>query len=172
VLTRCGPDVPTEQNAAKQLAWSFVDSVPVIQGAGFLAAVARRWRTQLNENGKTVAIADELPEATHNSVVGYAQPEALHDRLHVVFLASPDDHPRNRLRAALAAELLAHANIAHQVVPVAGEGKLAQAFAAVALGDLVSTYLAVLYGIDPTPVEAIAIIKQRLAMGQEEDAED
>ena len=30
-------------------------------------------------------------------------------------------------------------------------------------GDLVSCYLAILYGLDPTPVDAIGLIKQRLA---------
>nr|MBA2557218.1 hypothetical protein [Chloroflexota bacterium] len=39
------------------------------------------------------------------------------------------------------------------------------------LGDLVSTYLAFLYGLDPTPVEAIGRIKGRLSAA-EEDADD
>ena len=40
----------------------------VIGAAGFLAPVARRWKTQLNENGKANAVYEELPEATHNKV--------------------------------------------------------------------------------------------------------
>ena len=38
-------------------------------------AVARRWKTQINENSNSAAAAEELPEATHNTVVGYDQPE-------------------------------------------------------------------------------------------------
>ena len=165
----CAPGVPSERNPAKQLAWSLVDRLPVIEAAGFLAPVARRWKTQLNENGKTMAVADELPEATHNSVVGYAQPESLHERLYYVFLASADDHPRNRLRAALSTELLAESHISHQVVPLRGEGRLAQACAGVILGDYVSVYLAALYGLDPTPVEAIGFIKERLSAADDDD---
>jgi glucose/mannose-6-phosphate isomerase len=166
---RCDPAIPTEQNPAKELAWSLVDRMPVIEASGFLSAVARRWKTQMNENGKTMAVAEELPEATHNAVVGYAQPEALHERLFYVFLASPSDHPRNRLRAALSTELLAGSRIPHQVVPVAGEGRLAQACSSVCLGDFASVYLAVLYGLDPTPVEVISRIKERLAEASDPD---
>ncbi len=162
-VTRCGPDIPTDENPAKQLAWALVDRLPVIEASGFLSVVARRWKTQLNENAKSTAVFEELPEATHNAVVGYPHPESIRDHLYVLFLASPLEHPRNRLRAALSAELLDTARISHQVVPVAGETRLAQAIAAIALGDLVSAYLAVLYGIDPTPVEAIGRIKARLS---------
>jgi glucose/mannose-6-phosphate isomerase len=167
----CGPETPTERNHAKQLAWSLVDRLPIVEAAGFLAPVARRWKTQLNENSKTMAVYEELPEATHNTVVGYAQPESLRDHLYVVFLASPSDHPRNSLRASLSAELLGIEQIAHQVVPIRGNSRLAQTVAAIALGDYVSTYLGMLYGLDPTPVEAITVIKTRL-LERDEDAED
>jgi glucose/mannose-6-phosphate isomerase len=162
-VAACAPTEPTERNPAKQLAWSLMDRLPIVEAAGFLAPVARRWKTQLNENGKSSAAWEELPEATHNAVVGYAQPEGLHDHLFVVFLASADDHARNAMRRAASADLLAAAHIDHQVVSVAGEGRLAQAAYAIVLGDFMSAYLGVLYGLDPTPVEAIAALKARLA---------
>ena len=72
---------------------------------GFLAPVARRWKTQLNENSKATAVFEELPEATHNTVVGFEQPESLRDHLFVVFLKSELEHPRNALRAELMGDL-------------------------------------------------------------------
>ncbi len=164
MASRCEPSAPTEQNPAKQLAWSLVDRLPVVEAGGFLGPVARRWKTQLNENGKSIACWEELPEATHNAVVGYAQPETLHERTFVVLLASPDDHPRVALRRSLSADLLAERQIGHEVIVVGGRGRLAQAFSAIALGDFTSVYLAMLYGIDPTPVAAISYVKERLAM--------
>lgn len=170
-IERFGPSVPSERNAAKQLAWTLVDRLPLIEGSGVLAAVARRWKTQLNENGKTAAIAEELPEATHNAVVGYAQPETIRDHLYVVFLASPGDHARNSLRASLSSELLGMAQIGHQTVAVAGEGPLPTAVSAIVMGDYVSTYLGFLYGVDPTPVEAIGYVKARMSASDEENDE-
>ncbi|HSH21647.1 MAG TPA: bifunctional phosphoglucose/phosphomannose isomerase [Candidatus Caenarcaniphilales bacterium] len=163
VNTTSGPDAPTDSNLAKQLAWTLVDRLPIIEGAGFLAPVARRWKTQVNENAKSTAVAEELPEATHNTVVGYEQPDTLHDHLYVIFLAAPSDYPANSRRAALSAELLAAAGISHQVLSLGGEGRLAQACSGIALGDYVASYLALLYGVDPTPVEAIAHVKAGMA---------
>lgn len=165
-----GPDAPTDASTAKQLAWSLVGRLPVIEASGFLAPVARRWRAQLNENAKSTAIAEELPEATHNSVVGYEQPELLRDNALHVFLASPLDHPRSARRATVSAELLSALGISHQVVPVPGEGRLAQVCAAIALGDYVSVYLALLYGVDPTPIDAISHVKRRLS--DDDEAEE
>jgi len=158
-----GPDVDLERNEAKRLAWELVDRLPTVEASGWLSPVARRWKTQLNENSKTAATWEELPEATHNAVVGYAEPEALSDRLVVVFLASPDDHPRNRRRADLSGELLKAAGIDHRLVSLGGHGRLAQAMVGIVLGDYVSVYLGLLYGHDPTPVEAITLLKARLA---------
>lgn len=157
------PDVDLERNQAKRLAWDLIDRVPTIEASGWLGPVARRWKTQLNENSKSAATWEELPEATHNAVVGYAEPETLSDRLIVVFLESADDHPRNRRRAELSGELLKAAGIDHRVVTLGGRGRLAQAMTGIVLGDYVSVYLGLLYGHDPTPVEAIGLLKARLA---------
>lgn len=159
----CAAPVATEQNPAKRLAWSLLDRVPVVLGAGHLAPVARRWKTQFNENGKSWAAWDELPEATHNTIAGLQQPETVREHLFVILLASPDDHPRTALRRELSAGLFGAAETAQSRVDVVGVGKLAQAFDAIVLGDLASVYLACLYGLDPTPVRAIEAVKERLA---------
>jgi glucose/mannose-6-phosphate isomerase len=164
---RCAPDVPTASNPAKQLAWSLVDRYAIITGAGFLAPVARRWKAQLNENGKATAAFDELPEATHNTVVGFEQPESLRDHLVVVFMTSPLDHPRNRLRARVIGELLETAKVAHEDIEVEGAGRLGHALSAITLGDYMSVYVAFTYAVDPTPVVAIDHIKGSLAEANE-----
>jgi glucose/mannose-6-phosphate isomerase len=166
------PEVPTPDNAAKQLAWAIVDRIPVIEASGFLAPVARRWKTQLNENSKSVAAYEELPEATHNAVVGYPQPDGLRDHQLVVFLESDVDHPRNRLRAELSRELLDASGVSHQVISAVGPSRFARALDAIVLGDFTSVYLAGLYGIDPTPVDAISELKQAMALSDRAPGDD
>jgi glucose/mannose-6-phosphate isomerase len=158
-----GPDVPTSSNKAKQIAWSLLDRLPIVEAAGFLSPVARRWKTQLNENGKTSAAWEELPEATHITVVGYPHPEVVRDHLFVVFLASSADHPRNRIRAALSIAALDDETIANDRVIFEDRGRLAQAMHAIVLGDYASAYLALLYGADPTPIDVLDRIKETLA---------
>jgi glucose/mannose-6-phosphate isomerase len=164
--------VATADNPAKQLAWSLIDRFVVVGGAGFLAPVARRWKTQLNENGKATAVWEELPEATHNTVVGFEQPESLRDHLAVVFLRSPQlDHPRNALRAQLVGDLLETGHVWHTFVEAEGEGRLGQALSTVVLGDFVSVYVAFMYAMDPTPVDVIEHIKEQLALADQAGAD-
>jgi glucose/mannose-6-phosphate isomerase len=171
MAARCEPGVPTASNPAKQLAWSLLDRYAIVTASGFLAPVARRWKAQLNENGKATAAFEELPEATHNTVVGFEQPESLRDHLFVVFLASSLDHPRNALRAKLTRELLEKGHVAHQVIEASGEGQLGQALSAITFGDYVSVYVAFAYAVDPSPVTVIEHIKQQLALADEAGAE-
>jgi glucose/mannose-6-phosphate isomerase len=165
------PHIPTADNEAKRLAWAIVDRLPVIEASGFLSAVARRWKTQLNENGKTTASWEELPEATHTAVVGYPQPDTLKDHLIVVFLESDLDHERNLLRGRLSRELLDASGISHELVRPEGQGRFGQALDAIVRGDFSSTYLAALYGLDPTPVENISMLKAAMALADAPDDE-
>jgi glucose/mannose-6-phosphate isomerase len=169
VVRSCGPEAPTESNLAKQLAWSLLDRLPMIEGSGALAAVARRWKTQFNENAHSIAAAEELPEAMHNAVVGYDQPDTLRDHQYFVFLRASSDTPRNAYRSSLSTELLDAVRISHQTVTLEGEGCFATACAAITLGDYVSTYLALLYGVDPSATPVLAHVKERMAdFGQDD----
>ena len=48
------------------------------------------------------------------------------------------------------------------VIKAAGETRLAQQWTSLHYGDYTAYYLAMAYGIDPTPVEAIEDLKRRL----------
>lgn len=159
----CAVGVPTDGNLAKQIAWSLLDRLPIVEGSGFLAAVARRWKTQINENSNSTATAEELPEATHNTVVGYDQPDTLRDHHYVVFLEGSGDNPRNGRRARLSREMLDAVGTSNQRVVFDQDGRFAQACAAIALGDYVSFYLAMLYGVDPSATPALTVVKETLA---------
>ena len=168
----CGVDVATDANMAKQMAWSLLDRLPVIEGAGFLAAVARRWKAQLNENSNSTASAEELPEATHNTVVGYDQPDTLRDHHYMVFLEGSSDNKRNVRRARLSREMLDAVAISNQRIMFDQDGRFAQACAAIALGDFVSFYLAMLYGVDPSATPALTVVKETLAEFDATDGDD
>lgn len=165
ILADAGPDRPLAENAAKQLAERLHGKLPVIYGSGFLADVARRWKTQINENSKAWAFFETLPELHHNAIVGYPLPADLRERLQVVLLRSSLLHPRTLIRYPITTELLSRQNIPYDVVEAQGESALAQILSSVLFGDYVSYYLAILYGVDPWPVEAIDYLKGELAKG-------
>jgi len=158
-----GETVPTAENPAKQLAKRLCGHLPVIYGAGFLAEVAHRWKTQFNENSKGWGFFEALPELNHNAVVGYQFPEELAEKVVVVMLTSSLDHPRHKVRFQVTQEILAKQGVACETVEAHGKSPLAQMLSAVHFGDYVSYYLAMLYEVDPTPVEVIHYLKKRLA---------
>ncbi len=159
----CGRDVGSVRNPAKQLAQRLQAKLPVFIGAQALAPVAYRWRTQVNENAKSWAIADELPEMNHNAPLGYGAPTALLPLLHVVLLRHASIHPRIALRVAATQEQLRSAGITVEVIDVPGPDALAQVLWAVQLGDFASYYLGLLHGVEPSPMGALEWLKAYMA---------
>jgi glucose/mannose-6-phosphate isomerase len=155
--------VPTSSNPAKQLATKLQGKIAVIYGAGILSAVARRWKTQVNENSKAWAFHETFPELNHNAVVGYQFPAELASKLYVVLLRCPSLHPRTLIRYQVTSELLEQNSISHQLIDSQGESELSQMMSLIYLGDWVSYYLAILYQTDPTPVKVIDYLKKRLS---------
>lgn len=157
-----GPERPEAQNPAKVLAGWLHERLPVVYGTeGFSAACAYRWKTQLEENAKVLAVAGTLPEADHNEVTGWDGDPAA-GRGAVIFLRDPGDHPQVARRIALTRAVVERRARSREVW-ARGRGRLARLLSLVAIGDWVSLYLAALRGVDPWPVETIEALKRQLA---------
>ena len=146
---------------AAAIAERLAGTVPVIYGADATASAARRWKTQLNENSKLMSFFGELPEADHNEVVGWSG-EGLAAGFSAVFLVDADQHPRERRRIELTAELVEAAGYPAIQVESEGETRTARLLWTVMLGDLLSVELAGARGVDPLPIEAIDRLKSGL----------
>ncbi|MEX2105742.1 MAG: bifunctional phosphoglucose/phosphomannose isomerase [Solirubrobacterales bacterium] len=147
---------------AAEVAAQLDGAVPVVYGADLTAPVARRWKTQANENAKLQSFFSELPEADHNELCGWTP--AVGECLAAVFLEDSDQHPRERRRFELTAEAVAAAGAPAVRVETAGETRVARLMWATMLGDLVSLEMARQRGVDPLPVESIERLKE--AMGR------
>ncbi|HEX2172112.1 MAG TPA: bifunctional phosphoglucose/phosphomannose isomerase [Dehalococcoidia bacterium] len=162
VLAENGPEVATVNNRAKGIARTLHGRVAVVYGGSLLSSVARRWKTQINENSKAWAFWEENPELCHNAVLGYQFPP-LADRVHVLLLDSPLISQRTRIRAEVTQRILDRQSIPHDRVAGQETDRLAALLELILLGDLTSYYLALLNGVDPTPVEMIDYLKAELA---------
>ncbi|MEE8442540.1 MAG: bifunctional phosphoglucose/phosphomannose isomerase [Dehalococcoidia bacterium] len=162
VAAALAPDVPQAQNPAKTVAASLHNRLPVVYGAGFLSGVARRWKTQLNENSKVWAFWEELPELDHNTVEGYALSRGVKEQTAVVLLHSSFLHTRTSLRYQATEDLLDQQGIPCRRLEGVGDTPLSHLLTTVLLGDHVSYYLAMLNGVDPAPMPAIEHLKERL----------
>ncbi len=162
---RLGENSPLTGNPAKQLAQRLYGCLPVIYGAGIAAEAAHRWKTQINENGKAWAFFEVFPELNHNATVGYPFPPEIAQKIRVILLRSPLFNERVKLRYEVTCELLKRAGVAYEFVDSEGKSALSQMMSLVMMGDFTSYYLAILYGVDPSPVEVISYLKDRLAKG-------
>jgi glucose/mannose-6-phosphate isomerase len=152
-------ELAADHPQAKQVAHALDGRIPVVYGGRTSTAAARRWRTQLNENSKVPAFYGELPEAHHNEVVGWHH---ANESLIAVVLETNEGDERMAHRFEVTADVMKTAGLDALSVQAKGESALAQVMSLVLLGDLVSVYLAVLRGTDPTPVEEIETLKRRL----------
>ena len=161
---KIGYKVSRKNNPAKKMASEIFGKFPVIYGGqDHVDAVVVRWRGQLAENSKTLSSGHLFPEMNHNEIVGWENPKKVLKDSVAVMLRDSGDHPRISKRMDATRNLLKKGKIKVLEVSSSGKELLARIFSLVYMGDFVSFYLAILNGIDPTPVEKITYLKKELA---------
>jgi len=161
---QCAPGQPEADNPAKRLARAVVGrAVCIYGGAGLAAPIARRWKGQLHENAKTLAFDAVVPEMNHNEIVGWQALADLHPRFAVILLRDRAESGALARRMTVTREILEDEGVGVHEAHAVGTSPLARMVSLLVLGDWVSLYLAVLAGVDPTPIVKIDRLKAALA---------
>jgi glucose/mannose-6-phosphate isomerase len=157
-------EVPEENNLAKQLSKKIFNTIPQIYGWGVYTPIAIRWRHQLNENSKIIARSDIVPECNHNDIVGWSGNPDISKQFSCILFRDKNEETIDMTTRLNFMRDLFH-NTAGNVIEVSPKGKshLAKMMYLMCLGDFTSCYLAVLRGINPSPVDIITELKKRLA---------
>ena len=157
---RLGEEIPAGDNPAKQLAQELAGRLVLIYAGGIFSGVARRWKTQLNENAKAWAFYETIPELLHNSAEAFhAAPAESSGKLVLLLLPAAASAELER-RYQILEELLARQGIPYRRISGSAGPPLAQLLSMVLLGDYVSYYLAVIRGIDPSGTPLLDLGKQ------------
>lgn len=154
-------DVTTDKNYAKQLALLAVGKTPVFYAGGLMAPVAYKWKISWNENAKNVSFWNEYPEFNHNEFIGWTS-HPIEKPFAVFDLISNFEHPQILKRFEISDRLLSGQRPKATVVNLKGNTPLAQMLWGSILADFVSIYVAILNGVDPTPVPLIEKLKKEL----------
>ena len=162
-LAELAPGAGQTAEPAKALARTLHGHQTVVYGAGLTVPAARRWKGQINENAKAPSFWNELPELDHNELMGWTSLPELTAATAAVFLEDAASDARLLRRVELTAAEIEALGVTVVRVRARGSSRLARLFSLVQLGDYVSFYLALLYGVDPTPVKAIQDFKARVA---------
>jgi glucose/mannose-6-phosphate isomerase len=143
------------------LALGIDESVPVVYGFGVYRSVAQRFKQQFNENSKIPSKWEFFPELDHNEIVGWEKAGNLSKCFSTIFIR--DKSEPNEIRSRIeTTKALMHPDSKLFEVWAQGKSALARMLSAICIGDFTSVYLAILRKVDPTPVEAIALLKEKM----------
>lgn len=139
-------------------------TVPLIYGGGQLGEVmAWRWKGQFNENVKTPAFLNRVPELTHNEIAGWGLNGDLTRQVFSMIMLRHDYENRQvQRRFELIQEICTEVVSEIVTVQAAGDSPLAQFMDVTLMGDLMTLHLAVDQGVDPGPIAILDDIKARL----------
>jgi glucose/mannose-6-phosphate isomerase len=148
------------EKRGKELASKLKGKTPVIYSSPKYKPVAMVWKIKINENSKTPAFWNFFPEANHNEMVGFTNPQG---KFFILMLMDKDDDPRNLKRYESTAGLLLEKGVESEIIEMEGQDVFFKMFSSLNLADWTSYYLALEYGQDPTPVDMVESLKKILA---------
>ena len=163
MVLQVGIETPSSTNPAKSLAVDLLGRLTLVYGGGLFSGMALRWKSQINENGKSWAFAEELPELLHNSVESFRGGPEIRQRTTALILKPNQPEPRLERRYTVLAEMLDRAEIQNRTFTGVQGGPLTQLLSMIVLGDYVSYYMGLLNGINPSETPSINLSKERLS---------
>lgn len=145
---------PTSRNVAKQTAESLFNKLVVIYSVkGYRVSVANRWKRQIDANSKALAFIGAFDDLAIGDIRGWESVSHRSNEFGIVLLSDADDRGETAQLATTTEELLSEFGVAK--IELRGSTVMEKLLYGVYLGDYVSYYLALLYGVDPMAVNAI-----------------
>jgi glucose/mannose-6-phosphate isomerase len=158
-----GPDMQTRDNFAKTVATHIEETAPAIYGFGVYRSVAQRFKQQFNENAKSAAKWEFFPELDHNEIVGWEGRGEQCKYFSIIFIRDSEEPVEIESRIETTKQIMERRGLIMFDLEVQGKSTLAKMLSTIVVGDFTSVYLAVLRGVDPTPVKTITVLKDTLA---------
>lgn len=154
--------IPTDNNLAKQIALETAGKSIVIYSGPKMAPIAYKWKISFNENAKQLAWWNQYPEFNHNEFLGWTEQPIIKPYC-VIDLKSNLENPRILKRFDITKKLLSGKRPDPIDVNLDCNNIVEQMCYGIMLGDFVSTYAALLAGVNPEPVDLIDKFKKEMA---------
>jgi glucose/mannose-6-phosphate isomerase len=154
--------VPSRDNKAKSTALALIGTFPLVFGSHDYSSVVYRYKTQFNENSKSLSFCGNFSELNHNEVMGWELTEPVHKLTSILLLRDRNEPLYMKERIETTKKIFA--DKASKVIELyaSGNSKTVKMMSLIFIGDLISVYLAIARGIDPTPVGTIERMKTEL----------
>ncbi len=152
-----------EDGAPFRLAKEISEKIPVFYADGYRwDAVVCRFRSQINENAKTLAFGNTFTEFNHNEIVGWGLPKFTLERLVAIFLWDDETISPVRKQMEIAHSIMADLKLKVYNIESKGNGFLARMMSMVSFADWLSYHLAIIKGVEPIPINRIDLLKSKL----------
>ena len=153
-----------DNNPVWLLAKKIYDKIPIIYAdSEILNTAAVRLKGQICENSKILAYHNTFPEMNHNEIVGWERNENLFPLYFVIWFSDKEMNERNRARKKIMMEMLNKIGINQYNLEVEGNNFEERFLLLIHYGDWLSYWCAILHKIDPSPVNNIKILKNKLS---------
>jgi glucose/mannose-6-phosphate isomerase len=145
-----------KNNALKLAKW--ISGIPLMYYPLGLQAAAIRYKNSMQENAKTHTIIENVVEASHNGIVAWEKPTEVQP----ILLQGVDDYIKTKERWKILKEFFNEKEIKFQEVFSKEGSILSKLICLIYQLDFTSIYNAILSGFDPSPVDSINFIKNKL----------
>ena len=147
----------SESNPAITLA-KWMNGIPLIYYPSGLQAAAIRFKNSMQENVKMHAITEDIIESCHNGIVSWERKS----NVQPILLEGKDDYYKTKERYGIIKNYFDEKNISYQSISSVNGSILSKLVNLIYFLDYASIYKAILSEIDPSPVESIDFIKDKL----------
>jgi glucose/mannose-6-phosphate isomerase len=136
----------------------WITNIPIIYYPWGLQAAAIRFKNSLQENAKQHAMAEDVVEACHNGIVAWGKESTIKP----ILIQGHDDYVKTKETWEIFKDYFEKKEIEYKEVFSVKGSILSKLINLIYMLDFSTIYLAVKNKIDPTPVDAIDFIKERL----------
>jgi glucose/mannose-6-phosphate isomerase len=150
------------ESPAKTLALNLDDSMPAIYGFGLYRGAALRFKQQFNENAKVPGKWEYFSELNHNETMGWEKAKQFAKYYSIILIRDESEPTEIRSRIETTKKLMQPSISKMFEIWVRGKGNLAKLLSTILVGDFTSIYLALLRNVDPTPVDTVNIMKEKI----------
>lgn len=135
-----------------------INGIPLIYYPHGLNASAIRFKNSLQENTKLHSMVEDIIETCHNGIVAWERPSNIQPFL----LQGEDDFIKTKERWKILKEYFQEKNIKYNEIHSLKGNILTKLICLIYLLDYSTIYRAVISKIDPSPIQSIDFVKQRL----------
>ncbi|MCX6781328.1 MAG: hypothetical protein NT003_04440 [Candidatus Magasanikbacteria bacterium] len=159
-------DVERARMSGEMLAEKLRGKIPLIYSSSRNGAIAQNWKIKFCENTKIPAFWNSIPELNHNEMTGFDAIDStreLSKQISVIILMDAEDHPCNRRRCEITAELYKERGIEVTTIELSGASRAERIFSSLMIADWTSVLLGEFYGVETEQVPMVEEFKKAIA---------